>query len=154
MKQLLYIISKMGSSNFVLHYIDKRSKGPPPPPPTVLLLLLLLLLLNIHTDSNIYILIYKFLYLYIHIYVCVCMCVHICMCVWIYIYIYIYKGQSVRWILPQELVIGGSVFSYTFFKEINSDGPFMSQKTVSMTFFTDCCYWNFSLAESQCVFTS
>ena len=42
-------------------------------------------------------------------------------------------------------------FHFFFLMKLIVIDPFMSQNTVSMTFFTDCCAQNFYLLESQCV---
>ena len=68
-----------------------------------------------------------------------------------YIHIYMSIIQT-RWIFPKELAVGSTVYSSTFFRKLLVIGPFMTQNTVSMTFFTDCYSQNFFFSwESVCV---
>ena len=61
--------------------------------------------------------------------------------------------QYTRQILPKMLVIGSTIYSYTFFKEINWDDSFMSQKSVSINFFTDTLSGTFFFTIESVCFT-
>ena len=69
-------------------------------------------------------LIFKVIYVYIY------------MCVYIYIYIYIYTHQGYS--RNKKLAKGSTVYGFFSRKSIVI-ASFMSQKTISMTFFTKCC---------------
>ena len=92
----------------------------------------------------IYVYIYINMCVYVFMFICIYVCVCVCTCIYMFVYICMYMRlrviQQIIWILLKELA---AFFTEAPFsrKSIVMD-PFMSQMTVSMTFFSDHYTWN------------
>ena len=56
------------------------------------------------------------------------------------------------WIVSEELLLGSLVYNSTFIKGINSERSFISEKTVSVTFWTDYFVRNVFIIEKSAYF--